>query len=175
MLAEYIFITESLGVLPVTMHSLFSIMFPFSNLRISQYLVHLLQMPAFVMSPLTPVIPSNKPTSSWGRCITVQKTLCRGAVGFCVLVDLLFCFLPRSVLFLWVTASSYCLLLRRIALTLAKNKITAVWVKTRTRKIPTPLQHSVFSTGIHRILASLLLRWVLFLGSSCQSQCSSPE
>jgi hypothetical protein len=54
-----------------------------------------------------------------------------------------------------------CLLLRRISLTLAENKITENWVSSHTQ-IPTARQH-VFSTGMHRILAAVLLpRSLLF-------------
>jgi hypothetical protein len=69
---------------------------------------------------------------------------------------------------------NYCLLLRRIALTLEENKITVNLVNSHRQKPAAP-QHNVFSTGIDGILAAVLLPSDFCLGSGCQSQCYSPE
>jgi hypothetical protein len=50
-------------------------------------------------------------TAAKMRYIPVQKTLCWSAVGFCVCelthFSVIFCFLPRSVIFSWVIDSTY--------------------------------------------------------------------
>jgi hypothetical protein len=60
--------TRILGFLPVTVHSLFSIIFPFSNEGPSPQQVQLLQLPGFEMSPFTPPTPRNNPTPSLSHC-----------------------------------------------------------------------------------------------------------